>query len=105
MTSSFSSAKKIPFLFFVAYLICGILIFRDFGLSWDEDMSRISTAMTEYNFAVHGAREALVSNIDKYHGPAFELVLFAADRMLHLTDTRQVYFLHHFLTFFFFWLS
>lgn len=105
MKADFFSVKKLPALFFLAYLITGILFFRDAGLSWDEGMNRIGTALPEYNFVFHGDHEGLLQSSEKYHGPAFELLLLSAERITGVTDSRAIYSLRHFLTFFFFWIS
>jgi hypothetical protein len=97
--------KYFSWIFFSIYLVVGLLIFSDYGMSWDEELNRIGTANPEYNYVVHDNAEKLVAGSDKYHGPSFELLLFSAERMLNLSDTRQIYFLRHFITFFFFWLS
>ena len=97
--------KNFSWIFFSVYLIVGLLVFRDYGMSWDEELNRIATALPEYNYVFHGEDKKLVESSEKYHGPAFELLLFFAERAMNLTDTRPIYFLRHFLTFFFFWLS
>jgi hypothetical protein len=68
-------------------------------------MQRVGNAIPEYNYVVHGEQQMLVNNSEKYHGPSFELLLFAAERMSGVDEIREVYLLRHFLTFFFFWLS
>jgi len=97
--------KNFPWIFFSVYLVIGLLVFRDYGMSWDEELNRIATALPEYNYVFHGEDKKLLESSEKYHGPSFELLLFFAERMLNLNDTRSVYFLRHFITFFFFWLS
>jgi len=97
--------KYISWIFFAVYLIIGLLIFRDYGMSWDEELNRTATALPEYNYVFHGDEQKLVESSEKYHGPSFELLLFFAERVFNLTDTRPIYFLRHFITFFFFWLS
>src|SRR5689334_834 len=99
-------ASKISFyFFFIAYLLVGIIIFRDYGMSWDEELNRTATGQQEYNYAFHGEKKVLLEGSEKYHGPAFELMLLIAERLSPFKDTRTVYFLRHFLTFLFFWLS
>ncbi len=97
--------KNFSKLFFLVYFIVGLFIFRDYGLSWDEELNRIGTALPEYNFVLHGDKESLIKSSEKYHGPSFELLLLSAERLLNITDTRPIYFLRHFITFFFFYIS
>ena len=105
MMTKILSLKNFSLFFFIAYLLTGIFIFRDTGISWDEESNRIGTALPEFNFVFHGDAQHLITSTEKYHGPSFELVLLGAERILNITDSREIYFLRHFLTFFFFWLS
>ena len=102
---AFVSANYFSKIFFPLYLIVGLFIFRDFGISWDEGINRIGTALPEFNYVFHGDQKTLLENSEKYHGPSFELLLLSAERIAHVTDTRSIYLLRHFITFFFFWLS
>jgi hypothetical protein len=97
--------NKFSWIFFSIYLLIGLFIFRDYGMSWDEEPNRIATALPEYNYVFHGEDQKLLESTEKYHGPSFELLLFFAEKMVSVNDTRSIYFLRHFLTFFFFWLS
>lgn len=91
--------------FFACYLVAGIFMFRDIGLSWDEDLNRIGTALPEFNFIFHGDKARMLESSEKYHGPSLELLLLSAERLTGVKDSRQIYLLRHFITFFFFWLS
>jgi hypothetical protein len=105
MISSFFSARHLAKYFFTLYLLAGLFLFRDIGFSWDEEINRVGTALPEYNFVFHGERDALIKSSEKYHGPSYELLLLSAEHLAGTTDTRSIYFLRHFITFFFFWLS
>ena len=99
------SANYFSKIFFPLFLIVGLFIFWDFGISWDEGINRIGTALPEFNYVFHGDQQHLLESSEKYHGPSFELLLLSAERIANVTDTRSIYLLSHFITFFFFWLS
>ena len=105
MTRALLSANYFSKIFFPLFLIVGLFIFRDFGISWDEGINRIGTALPEFNYVFHGDEKSLLESSEKYHGPSFELLLLSAERLANVTDTRSIYLLRHFITFFFFWLS
>lgn len=97
--------KIIVCLFFIAFLCLGLGIFRDYGIPWDDPTQRhIGTLAIEYT--VKG-EEACVrpkdSSIDKYVGPAFEMLLVGIERMLNLTDSRAIYLMRHLVIFLFFY--
>jgi hypothetical protein len=84
---------------FAALLLTGLLVYRDYGYSWDEETSRWWNGRPNYTLLAHGKRSLLDATGEKYHGPAFEIVLYTLERRLHLRDTRPVYFMRHLLTF------
>jgi hypothetical protein len=90
---------------FAALLLTGLLVFRDYGYSWDEQISRWWNGRPNYTLLSGGKRRLLDETDEKYHGPAFEIVLYAAERGLRLHDTRTVYFMRHLLTFLLFFAS
>jgi hypothetical protein len=91
--------------FFAAFLITGLFIFKDYGISWDEQFQWKNNGAANYDFAVHGNKTALLNGVDKYHGPAFELLLTGFEKLFRLSDTRTVFLWRHLLTFFTFYLS
>ena len=91
--------------FFAIWLVAGLFIYRDYGLSWDEEINRFGTALPEYNYIFHGEKENLLRSSEKYHGPAFELILYTMERVFHITDSRQVYLFRHLANFLLFYFS
>jgi hypothetical protein len=90
--------------FFGALLVLGLLIFRDYGVSLDEECSRLQNGLVNYRYVLHGDK-ALCECSEKYHGPAFEFVLIVLERRLGLKDTRSIYLMRHLVTFLVFYLS
>jgi len=85
-------------LFFAGLLVLGILIFRDYGLSWDEPVSR-SIGETSARFVTQGDQTLFASDY-LYTGPIFEIICYALESVLGLDkDAHSIYFLRHLLTF------
>lgn len=97
--------KAIVIVFFSILLLTGLLIFNQYGLSWDEGMQWKNNGYVNFNYVVHGDKDALLASTDKYHGPAFELTLVAIEKVFKLTDTRSVYLMRHLVNFMFFFVS
>jgi hypothetical protein len=96
--------KFIIILFFAFYLFLGLCIFKDYGISWDESAQRKIGAMaTKY---IVYQDPALLTHHDKYHGPIFEIVLYAVEKILDISENwRIVYLTRHLLTFLLFYTS
>ena len=97
--------RLIVFLFFAVYFIVGLSIYKDYGISWDENYQWKGNGYANYNFIVHNNKEALLAGGDKYHGPAFELVLVFIEKSLGLVDSRDIFFMRHQATFLVFFIS
>lgn len=74
-------------------------------MSWDERYQWKGNGYTNYNYIVHGDKETLLASADKYHGPAFELVLVVIEKATNLNDVRDVFLMRHLLCFLVFYLS
>ncbi len=91
--------KRIAIVFFISLFGVGCFVFSDYGISCDErDFSRLNGEVT-YNFIKTGDAKELLACAEKYHGPAFEIFLYSAEKLFKLTDTRSIYLLRHGLTF------
>lgn len=93
----------IVLLFFAVVLATGIMIYDDYGISWDEHTDR-EYGQTVYKYIVQG-NQNLLSYRNRYHGPVFPLALFSLERALKLSETRTVFLMRHLLTFLFFYLG
>lgn len=95
--------KKISFVFFIIYFFAGLLIFRDYGCTWDDGAQRrIGLANWDYIF---NHDNALLNLSDKYHGPAMEILLTGLEKAFHLPDTRDILLSHRLADFLFFYFS
>lgn len=78
-------------------LFIGIVLHRDFGIAWDEVPQRDYGKIVFENVTA-GSDELYVYR-DRYYGPIVEFAFYAAERGLGLTDSQQIFFLRHLLTF------
>ena len=96
--------KVIPF-FFIIYLLTGLFIYQDFGVSWDEEAQRIVIGIPNFNYIFHGKHTELHESLGRYYGPAFEVVLIGLERMLGLSDIRSILLMRHLMNFLVFFTS
>jgi hypothetical protein len=94
-----SRRKSIVITFFALFFIISLCIVKDYGISWDEEFQWRQNGEVVYNYIFHNDRKSLLDGNEKYHGPAFELVLVLIQKALHLTDSRDVFFIRHLVTF------
>ncbi len=95
--------KRAAVVFFVGLFITGLFVFSDYGIYWDEEVQRTQIGTINYNYIVTGDNTALLANFHKYYGPAFEVLLSAAEDFFNVTEQRSIYLLRHaicFLSFF-----
>ena len=97
--------KKGAYIFFILFFIFGCFVFSDYGISIDERVSRIQNGEINYNYIKTGNSNELLSTREKYHGPAYEFFLYAAEKFFNITESRDVYLLRHGLTFLTFFIS
>ncbi len=94
-----------PYFLLLLFLVTGIYIHTDYGLAWDEDFQYRENGHAVWNFIKTGDRASYEGNPEKYHGPSFELVLVAIEKLTGVTGTRAVFFQRHLVSWIFYWLS
>lgn len=94
----------LPVLIFMGlYLIAGLFLYRDFGMGWDEPMQReLGNFCLDF---ITGKNYGLYTMQNRFHGGAFETICALPEQVLHLEDTRQIYFSRHLVTFLFSWMG
>ncbi len=92
-------ATVFTILFFGIFLLTGLFVYPDYGISWDEQYSRFDNARIVYHFVVNGGGDEIRHASEKYHGPAFELFLFSLEKLFSINDIRAVYLMRHLVTF------
>ena len=89
--------------FFAIYLMIGVFIYDDYGVSWDE-FYNLEKGERSYDYLT-----GKIESLDKYHrnhyGVAFELPLYALQVALGLEDTRDILLMRHLCNFLFFYTS
>jgi len=102
-------------IFFLIYLLIGLSVYQDYGVSWDEPASRNNGLVTLKHLGEKFmpdvvSRDAelkrlpkLENYIDKDYGIAFELPVSFVEKYFSLKDSRDIYFLRHLATFFVFY--
>lgn len=88
---------------FVLYLLVGLSIYPNYGLSWDEPVQRSNVGKATYDYLVSGDT-SLFSYNEKYYGSIYELVLYSMEKLLSIDNERSVFLFRHlfnFLLFFF----
>ena len=120
---------RIKYLFFLIIFFVGILIYKDYGISWDEKISRnyglvsgnyiLKKILPEKNYIqilskivsketsienVNKNIPDLVSYTDRAYGVAFELPVTFFEIILNLKD-NNIYYFRHFASFFLFFVS
>lgn len=97
--------KRAAFVFFIGLFTVGCFIFSDYGISCDElGFSRLNGEVN-YRFIESGDSKELLACDEKYHGPAFEIVLYSVEKLLNLSDNRHVFLLRHGINFLMFFIT
>lgn len=90
-------------IFFALFLLIGLLVFKDYGISWDEKRSRTNGLVAaKYVFQKD---PLLLSYEDKYYGTVFELPLFVVEKVFNLSDSRTIYLSRHLVNFLVFYIG
>ena len=115
--------------FFLSYFFIGFNIYKDYGISFDEETNRlygltngnyilktflnenfydkIFTEVTQSKFPdkIKLKSTDLHDFFDKAYGVFFELPLATLEVILNIKDDREVFLFRHLITFIFFWFS
>ena len=90
----------LPFvIFFISFFITGLVVCPDYGISWDEAVQRGDNGTVNYNYIRTGDRQELMNGNEKYHGPAFEILLVTIEKVSGFEDLKDIYLLRHYITF------
>lgn len=81
----------------LALLATGFALHRDYGVPWDEPIQRNYGQLVS-RYVLQGDTR-LFSDPNRVYGPAHELALLAAERLLHARDTPDVFAVRHLFNF------
>ena len=108
--------KKKEIIFFLIIFIIGTIIFKDFGISIDEDNSRINGFVSlnyifelfqiNFNYKIDGITLPKINNFDEQgNGVMFDLPLAFIEYFFNINNFRDQFLLRHFSTFIIFFIS
>jgi hypothetical protein len=103
-------------IFFFVYLVIGISIYKDYGISWDERWHRQIASVTAnyltafvmpgFHFQEFASLPPLSEYSEKQYGVIFDLPMYVADNLLGYSGTMpEAYYMRHFCTFILFYIS
>lgn len=100
------SLRRIPlrpfvWIFFGVTLALGLLVAKDYGISWDEKAMFV-LGEEAYEYVTLGEEYPLHPGI-RYHGAFLEILFYAAQELLHLRYARHVFMFRHAATFLVYW--
>ena len=98
------------YIFFSVYLIIGLIIYKDYSISFDEDLHRMNGFISfQYIlnfFSIPYDLNEVIRDIPdietdwrKTYGVAFDLPLAFIETIFKINDTRSIYLLRHLFTF------
>ena len=119
-------SQKIIFLLFSTYFVVGLLTFKDYGISVDEEFNRISgfywlnyilsftsfdelknivdIQLNEFDIFYFGTAFEIVAK-NPYHGVVFDLPLALIEVIFKINDSKEYFHLRHLFTFVLFFVS
>ncbi|MFQ5952552.1 MAG: STT3 domain-containing protein, partial [Candidatus Omnitrophota bacterium] len=103
MTEQIPKYRIIVISFFLVFLCVGLIAFKDYGISWDELVSRNNGLLT-YKYVFEGDQELLTYR-DRYYGTAFETLLLMIEKAIGFDDPRGIFLFRHLATFLLFYAS
>lgn len=98
-----SKEKLYVTVFFAAFLLLGILVYKDYGMGPDERTQR-EYGLIVYNYIFNG-NDSLLSYKDRDYGPFFEVSLIVIEKTLNLTDSEDIFYVRHLVNYLFFYIS
>jgi hypothetical protein len=112
----FNIPRSCVLIFFLIYLATGVSIYRDYGISWDEQSHREIAGITAKYLSslvmpdFHPPEFAAVPSLVEYSGPQygiiFDLPMYVADRLLGYNGTMaEAYYMRHLCIFLLFYVS
>ena len=97
--------------FFIFYFLIGSFIYKDYGISWDEPISRTNGFVSlNYLFDLlsiekYGEYEDFSTYRDNYYGVVFDLPLAMIEKIFSINFSKNYYHLRHLSTFLIFFIS
>ena len=83
-------------LLFFIFLFVGFFTYQDYGICWDESVQR-APGLLSYDYIFNGSQE-LFNTVTDNHGAGYELLLVIFEKVMGLTDSRDIYLMRHLVT-------
>lgn len=98
--------------FFILFLLFGLFIVPDFGISWDEPVQR-NHGLVAWQHIIEmfnlNWEQIIEVNFDtykdKYYGVVFSMTAYVLERILNLQSDYEIYLLRHYMVFILFWVA
>ena len=98
-----STTPRSTLLIALGLLVLGCIVaffaLDDYGLNFDENSQRLNNGRVNWNYVIGVDRKTLPGSFERYHGPFFELILYAAEALHPTWDVRTVFLVRHAATF------
>lgn len=91
---------KLHLIILIVAFFIGLFIFQDYGIAWDDPIQRQIGQVT-YNYLFH-SNDLLLTYSGRHYGTVIELPLVLIEKLFHLSDLREIYFMRHFVLHLFF---
>lgn len=107
----FRYEKSWTLLFFVAYLILGLNIYQDYGVSWDEPIARLN-GLVNVKYLAENIFPFLLTDgmknvpdlhywTDRDYGPVFDITAATLEQLFALKEYKEIFIYRHLVTFLF----
>lgn len=107
----FGFEKSWVLLFFIAYLILGLNIYQDYGISWDEPTARLN-GLVNVKYLAENIFPFLLTDgmkdvpylhywTDRDYGPIFDITLVTLEQLFALKEYKEIFIYRHLVTFLF----
>jgi len=83
-------------LLFALFLIVAFVSYKDYGICWDEPLQR-APGILSFDYVFNGSQDLFKTASDN-HGAGYELLLVIFEKVMGLTDSRDIYLMRHFVT-------
>jgi hypothetical protein len=106
--------KNLTLLLFTTYFLVGLIIFSDYGISYDENANRdmgfrvLNNLRSLLNLDIYSGFEnsdIKYVNSTKQYGVIFDLPLAFIEKLFNINSSRSLFLLRHFAVFFIFFIS
>ncbi|MGH7680142.1 MAG: hypothetical protein ACRENU_16855 [Gemmatimonadaceae bacterium] len=102
-TDASRAVRVLTAAFFVAYLLVGVAVYRDYGISWDEVPTRefgiMNVERMVPDLGTLDSLRAVKGPAFERFGPLFEILLVNAEKLAAPSDARSAFMLRHLITF------